>query len=117
VTPGDLFYINAAADTRDITVNLYLTNANELSPCLRYLIMKVGMYCESSDGQWIKVPPRNSKYTSDTFITLRNSPVSFTLSGGIRYKVTIDSGSFYCLSTSTNKGTLSPQFYITAESM
>lgn len=117
VTPGDLFYIDATANARDITVNLYLTNANELTPYLRYLILKVGIYSESSDGQWQKVSLWNGKPVPDTFITLRNSPVSLILAGYTRYKVTVDSGSLYCISTNTNGGSLSPQFYLTAESV
>jgi hypothetical protein len=117
VTPGDLFYIDATDNSYDVTVSLYLTNAHELTPYLRYLILEVGIYCEDSDGQWRQASLPNGKPVPDTFITLRNSPVSFTLAGYTKYKVTVDSGSFYCLSADTNGGTLSPQFYLTVESV
>ena len=115
VTPGDLFYIDATTNTRDIAVNLYLTNAHELTPYMRYLTLEVGIYFESSDGLWQKASLWNGNPVPDTFITLRNSPVSFTLSGCTKYKVTINSGSFYCLTANTSGGNLSPKFYLTVE--
>ena len=115
VTPGDLFYIDAIDSPHDMTVSLYLTNAHELTPYLRYLILKVGIYFEGNDGQWRKASFLNSNTVPDTFITLRNSPVKLVLHGYKRYKVTIDSGCFYCLSANTNGGNLLPHFYLTAE--
>lgn len=115
VTPGDLFYIDATDNPHDITVSLYLTNAHELTPYLRYLILEVGIYFKDSDGQWRQASLRNGNPVPDTFITLRNSPVSLILAGYTRYKVTIDSGSFYCLNANTNGGNLSPNFYLTVE--
>jgi hypothetical protein len=115
VTPGDLFYIDAAGNPRDITVRLYLTNAHELTPYLRYLILEVGIYSECSDGHWRQASFQKGNPVTDTFITLRNSPITLILAGYTRYKVTIDSGSFYCLTTNTNGGNVSPHFYLTAE--
>ena len=105
VTPGDLFYIDATDNPADIVVNLYITNAQELIGGYRNLILKVGIYTESNSGEWEIVP-------TDTFITMRNGQVSFTLSGLAKYKVAIDSGSFYCTTTNTGGGSLSPQFYL-----
>ena len=115
ITPGDLFYIDATDNPHDITVSLYLTNAHELIPYLRYLILKVGIYFEGGDGQWRPASLPNGNPIPDTFITLRNSPVSLMLAGYTKYKVTIDSGSFYCLTANTNGGNLSPHFYLTVE--
>ena len=117
VTPGDLFYIDATANAPDITVNLYLTNVHELTPCLRYLILGVGIYFESSDGRWRKASLWNGKPVPDTFVTLRNSPVTLILAGYTKYKITVDSGSFYCMTANTNGDNLSPQFYLTVESV
>ncbi len=50
-TPGNLFYINATENTNDITVTLYITNAKALSHCYRYLILEVGVYVESDNGE------------------------------------------------------------------
>jgi hypothetical protein len=115
VTPGDLFYIDATTNTHDISVNLYLNNAHELTPYLRYLILKVGIYSEGGNGQWQKASLGNGNPVPDTFITLRNSPVGFTLAGGAKYKVTVNSGSFYCLTANINGGITPPQFYLTVE--
>ncbi len=115
VTPSDLFYIDATDNARDMSVSLYLTNAPELTPYLRYLILEVGVYFEGSDGQWRKALLRNGEPVPNTYITLRNSPVSLMLTGYTRYKVTVDSGSFYCLTSHTNGGNLSPRFYLIVE--
>ena len=103
VTSGDLFYIDAADNPADIQVALYITNARELIDCYSYLILEVGVYAGSDTGEWEKV-------STDTFITLRNGQVRFTLPGLAEYKVTIDGGSFYC--TTANSNSLSPQFYL-----
>jgi len=52
---------------------------------------------------------------ADTFLTLSNGFVSFVVagdSGGAKYKVTVDDGSFYCISTS---GTLGPTYYLAVD--
>ena len=105
VTPGELFYIDAADNAADIQATLYITNAQELIGCYKHLILKVGVYAESNSGEWEIVP-------TDTFITMRNGQVNFTLPGLAKYKITIDSGSFYCTGTSTDGSSLSPQFYL-----
>ncbi len=112
VTPGDLFHIDAIDNPNDIMVTLYITNANELIGCYTNLILKVGIYAESDAGEWEKASMGNGELVPDTFITMRNSQVRFTLSGLAKYKVTIDGGSFYCAIANTNSGSLSPQFYM-----
>ena len=115
VTPGDLFYIDATGNMRDIAVTLYLTNAHELTHCFRYLILEVGIYAENSPGEWGKAPWWNGKPVPDTFITLRTGPVSFTLAGYAKYKVTVGAGSYYCIGTNVNGGNFSPQFYLAVD--
>ncbi len=114
-TPGDLFYIDATSNTVDIKVTLYLTNTQELSHYYRYLILKVGVYAESNAGQWEKASMGDSEPIPDTFITLCDARVSFTLPGYAKYKITIDSGSFYCTNTNGGRDSLSPQFYLTVD--
>jgi len=105
VTPGDLFYIDATDNPADIVVTLYITNAPELIACYRNLILEVGVYAESDTGEW-------EKASTETFITMRNGQVRFTLPGLAEYKVTIDGGSFYCTTANSDSGSLSPQFYL-----
>jgi len=111
-TPGDLFYIDAIDNPADITVTLYITNARELIDFYQYLILEVGIFTESDTGEWERAFMGNGEIIPDTFITMRNGQVRFTLSGLARYKVTIDGGSFYCATANTNSGSLSPQFYM-----
>jgi hypothetical protein len=114
VTPGDLFYIDAADNPADIVVILYITNARELIGCYRSLILKVGIYAKSASGEWKPACLSNDKPVPDTFITMRSCQVSFTLRGLTDYKITIDGGSFYCSSSNSDSGSLSPQFYLEA---
>lgn len=114
-TPGDLFYIDATKKASDSMFTLYLTNTQELSHCYSYLILKVEVYAQSSTDQWKKACGGNGGPMPDIFITLRNGRVSFTLAGYAKYKVTIYSGSFYCVTTNTERGSISPQFYLTTD--
>ena len=111
-TPIDLFYIDTTDNTADITATLYITNTQELCHCYSYLILKVGVYVKSNVGEWKQASRCDGKPIPETFITLRNGQVSFTLAGYANYKVTIDSGCFYCITTNANGGSLSPQFYL-----
>ena len=109
--PGDLFYIDAVNNAADIKVTLYITNAQELVNHYRYLILNVGIYVESN-GEWEKAPGSNGELISNAFITMRNSHVSFILPGYAKYKITIDSDSFYATNVNGDHGSLSPQFYL-----
>ncbi len=114
-TPGDLFYIDAMENAADIQAALHITNAQELSHCYRYLILKVGVYVENSAGEWERASMGNGELIPATFITLHNGQVSFTLPGLAEYKVTIDSGSYYCRNAVADGGDVSPQLYLTVD--
>lgn len=114
VKPGDLFYVDATDSPRDVSVSLYLTNSDELIHYLRYLTLKVAVYVEDGHGRWIKLLLDGSVFP-DTYITLQNSPVNFILPGLARYKVTVNSGCYYCLSVGPDGRDMSPQFYLEAE--
>ena len=114
-TPGDLFYIDAGGSPADIVVTLYIVNTQELIHCYKYLNLKVGVYVWSSTAQWQRASGANGGPVSDTYITLSNGQVSFTLPGYTKYKVAIDSGCFYCITANTDGGSLSPQFYLTVD--
>jgi hypothetical protein len=114
-TPGDIFYIDADEYPADILVTLYITNTNELSRCYNYLILKVGIYVESGTDEWIAASSQDGQPIPETFITMRNGHVQFTLRGEAKYKVTIDGGSFRCYTTNVPGGSVSPQFYLAAD--
>lgn len=112
-TPGDLFYIDATDSPADVQATLYITNAMELSRSYRYLILRVGVYVRDDSGGWERAVLANGKPIPDTFITMRDGQVSFTLPGLAEYKVTIDGGSYYCRSAVAEGGSVSPQLYLT----
>jgi len=117
VTAGDLFYIYATNHQPDMSVDLYITNTDELIHYFRYLILKVGVYVEDVDGQWKQITSQDGIVLPDTYITMQNSPVTFILPGLARYKLTIESGSYYCLPLHSNDGDFSPQFYVNVDSI
>ncbi len=113
VTAGDLFYIDATDSIADITVTLHLTNVDELTHSYRYFILEVGVYGESDAGEWVRASGYGGEPLPETFINMRNGNVSFSLYGYARYKITVDGGSFYCLTANVDGGSLSPRFYLT----
>jgi len=113
--PGALFYVDATENSHDIQANLYITNANELSHCYRHMILKVGIYVENGAGEWEKATLADGEAIPDTFITMRDAQVSFNLAGLAKYKVTIDSGSYYCRNAVADGGSASPQLYLAVD--
>ncbi len=111
-TPGDLFYIDATRDSADIKVILYFTNTPQLMKYYRYLIFNVGVYAENGAGEWERATGSDGNPVRETYITARNGQVDFLLPGYNRYKVTIDSGVFYCTNASADADSLSPRFYL-----
>ncbi len=115
ITPGDLFYIDAIDSQADMSLDLYITNSDELIHYFRYIILKIAVYIEDAEGQWQPVTSQNGTAIPDTYITLENSPVRFIMPGLARYKVTIESGCYHSLPFRANGGAISPAFYLNVE--
>jgi hypothetical protein len=113
VTPGDLFYIDLGNDTADTLVTLHITNTDELIKYYRYLTLKVGVYVQTGADQWEKATMGNGELLPDTYITMLNGRVSFTLPGYAKYKITIDKGCFYFYGNGADESAISPAFYLT----
>lgn len=116
VQPGDLFYVDATNSQPNISINLYIANANELVKSLRFFIVKVAVYIEDSEGQWQKVSSLYGVTLPDTYITLDNSLVNFILPGVSHYKITIESGSYKSF-PSFNDDDISPSFYLNVDTV
>lgn len=113
ITPGDLFYIDTSNSPADTPVTLHITNSNEIASCYRYLTLKVGVYVKTGTGRWGKATLADGEILPDTYITMLNGMVSFTLPGNAEYKITIDKGCFYCYGTVTGASAAAPTFYLT----
>ncbi len=113
--PGDLFYVDTTNNPTDISVTLYLTNTEELVHYYRYLTLNIGIYVQIGTNRWEKATASNGTAIPDTYLTIRNGLVDFTLPGYARYKITVDSGCFYCFKTGTDRESISPQFYLSVE--
>jgi hypothetical protein len=114
VTPGDLFYIDTGNLTPDIPVTLYITNTDELVHYYRYLTLNIGIYVEAEPDRWEKATMGNGELFPDTYITMFNGSVRFTLPGYARYKIAVDRGCFYCYGARDGDSAVAPAFYITA---
>lgn len=106
-TLQDLFYIGASNCPTDLAVTTQLTTANELIRCYPYLILKMGVYVQSDSGEWEKAG-YDGKPISETFVLMLNGQVSFTSAGFTKYKLTVDSGSFYYTKAHADDVSLSP---------
>jgi len=113
IGPGDLFFIDATDSGADIQATLHFTNASELVDYYRYLILRVGLYVDNGSGEWEPAYGVDGELVPDTFISLTDGYTGFTLPGYAKYKVTIDSGSFYCTNADIDGGSTSPTFYLT----
>jgi len=111
VGSGDLFYIDAASNAADILTTVYITNAEELIGHYTFVILKVGVYVKNN-GEWEKASGSNGELIPDTVLSMRNGQVSFLLPGYAKYKITIDSGCFYCHNANADDGGISPQLYL-----
>jgi hypothetical protein len=110
VEPGDLFYIDSSDNPADVRVTLYITNTHELYQSFSYMILKVGIYVQSGTDEWKSLYEGNESLADGNIITIREPSVSFLLPGYAKYRMTVDSGSFYCTTAANND--LSPQFYL-----
>ena len=110
--PGDLFYIDATGEPSEVKVTLYLTNSQQLINCYRYLILDVGIYVENGQGEWERATASSGELIPKTIISMRNGQVSFLLPGYSRYRITIDSGCFYCNNANVDSYSRSPQFFM-----
>ena len=114
ITPGDLFYIDTRQSAADIPITLHITNIGELVHRYRYLTLNIGVYAQTDTGQWQKVTASSGEPIPDTYITMSNGKVSFTLPGYAECKVTIDKGCFYYYGAGAGGGGVFPTFYLTA---
>ncbi len=112
IAPGDLFYIHADDYPADIMATLYLVNTEELIRCYRYMNLKVGVYVQANAGQWQESWEDGEKLIPDTYLTLHNGRVSFTLPSYAKYKITIDSGCYYSNTVNAAGGSVSPRFHL-----
>jgi hypothetical protein len=111
VPPSDLFYIDATNNAADIVATLYITNVQDLINHYTFMTLKVGVYVENN-GEWEKASGSNSELIPDTILSMHNGQVSFLLQGYAKYKVTIDSGCFYCTNANADDGGIPPQLYL-----
>jgi hypothetical protein len=111
VTHGDLYYVDTTGYTGDVLVTVYLTNAGMLVKDYTYLNFQVNVWSGTS-GAWIQGARADDSPIGSVYLNQINGSVSMVLLGDTKYCITIDGGSYYCISTSAAGGSLSPAFYI-----
>ncbi|MCF8567472.1 hypothetical protein LLE49_22390 [Alicyclobacillus tolerans] len=131
VGSGDLYVV--APSSGDILVTVYLSNAGQLANNYGYMNFQVSVY----PGTWSVASGTDTfSFTGSNpaaqttgsggqaataVLSLTNGYVTFDLPGGTSntstsgtaYSISIDSGSYYCSSTSGNN--LAPSFYATVQ--
>ena len=114
ITPGELFQVDTTGTQADTTYELTITNINELVSSYRFMNMKIGIFVQSGNetGNWQKLDELNGEQLHDIYITMFGDKVGFTLPGGARYKVTIDTGCFYCYPVKPGTAIPIPSFYL-----
>ena len=118
VTPGDLFQIDTTATHVDTSYSLTITNINDLVSSYRFMNLKIGVFVESDNvtGKWQKLDEIDGQQFHDIYITMFGDKLDFTLPGGAMYKVTIDTGCFYCYPVKPGKTIAVPAFYLATSS-
>ena len=114
VTAGDLFYIESDGITADTHYTLYITNADELAGQYRYMNLKIGIYVQTDIDVWEEVTWGAEDEVHEFYITIQSGIMEFSLPGYSRYKITVDSGCFYCYGVDENGNAAIPRFYLTS---
>jgi hypothetical protein len=112
IQAGELFHVDATATLIDTQYALCITNVDQMVPCFRYMNMVIGIYVQSADGNWQKVTTAGG-IVPDVCLTMQTGVVNFTLPGNAVYKITIDSGCFYCYGANANGTVIIPEFNLT----
>lgn len=130
ITEGDLYYIDVGTYTGDILVTIYLNNPAALLKNYSFLNMAIcayGAIYNETTSTWSWEGSPISQFMNggyNCYLTLTNGYVSFILkasettaasvadSTNSYFAITIEGGSYYCISTTAEGGSLSPDFYI-----
>jgi hypothetical protein len=97
VSGGDLFYVDMTGTQGDASCQLIIANADELVRDYRFMNMKVGIFVQGEDeNHWSRLTASNGDTLPDIYITMHSGMADFMLPGGARYKITIDTGCYYC---------------------
>jgi hypothetical protein len=121
-TAGDLGLIDAKGQSGPVILDVYVTNLQAMALDYSSFAFKINVYqCTASDAvcsssNWKTITSWDSTtYTSTPYITSSSGFISFSLPGGDWYDVAINTGGeYYCISTSTTSGSLSPTFFLSA---
>jgi hypothetical protein len=111
ITAGDIYYFNTTDYLGDVMMSLHITNPEELSQNYSYLFMQVNVR-NGTSGSWAQSTRADGSEIGAVYLSLNNGYVSFVLSGDTEYSIAIDGGTFYCIDTDADGGSLSPDYYL-----
>jgi hypothetical protein len=112
VQPGDLFYIDTANETMDVSFILFFTNTDDLAATYRSLTIDIGLSAENTDGSWTPVTDYGPA-SQVLFMSIRTGSIDFTVSGHRRYKVSVTHGCYYAFPVRAETPVALPEFYLT----
>jgi hypothetical protein len=111
VIPDDIFLVDTVNIKNDTKFQLFISNTNELIRNYRFMNIKIGIFVQGEDAaHWTRMTAANSYELPNLYISIHGGTVDFTLPGGSRYKVVIDTGRFCYFSASCRSEAVSPIF-------
>lgn len=126
-TTGDLYSVDTTGNTGNVLVTIYLDNPNALAKNYTYLNLKVNIWKKGASyvaptvgsagtNGWEQATLSGGTAIGTVYLTMSNGYTSFILAGDAEYDITVDGGSYFCISTDTSGGgSLSPSFYVTVD--
>jgi hypothetical protein len=110
ITAGDLYIVDLSdfGSAEDKRLTLYLNNPDLLSEAYSYLNMNITVY-EADNAAAPTAWPASTITPNNAYLTLTNGYISFDLEGGKKYSISVDNGSFFCMTTTGV--TLAPSFF------
>ncbi len=112
VGPGDLFYIDTANTTMDVSFILFFTNTDDLAATYRSLSVDIGLFAEDTGGAWVPVTDYGPACRR-LLMSIQHGSVEFTVSGYRRYKVSVTRGGYYAFPCRPGVPAAAPEFYLT----
>lgn len=108
ISTGDLFMIDTSGATSATRFTLTISNVDALIGCYRSLSMNIGIYVQSGTDGWEKMTE------PEMLVSMENNELNFSLPGGVKYKVSVVSGSYHSFHITQGQNVAIPQFSLTA---
>lgn len=113
VQPADLYYIDTANTSVDISFILFFSNTDDLAAAYKSLAVQIALSARNPDGSWTPVTA-GGPASGNLSLDLLNNSIRLTASGYRHYRVSVLHGSYTALlpRPGATQAVL-PEFYLT----